>query len=194
MLRDRIVCGINDEKIQNRLLSETTLTYQKALSLSQSSETAANNMKELQKKQPSEESSSGDQAAGVNQVGGKKPKPTCFRCGKEGHLVPKCKHKKAVCHQCGKQGYIPAVCRGKPKKTGPPNKKTPPKKVGQVGEETEDEDYFLFNVNAVNEVSPRPPIVDVEIEDKSVPRELDTGSAYSLLSEKTFRELWPEAP
>ncbi len=37
-----------------------------------------------------------------------------------------------------------------------------------------------------------PPIVDVEIEDKSVPMELDTGSAYSLLSEKSFRELWPE--
>ena len=31
MLRDRLVCGINNEKIQNRLLSETELTYQKAL-------------------------------------------------------------------------------------------------------------------------------------------------------------------
>ncbi len=62
---------------------------------------------------------------------------------------------------------------------------TPPKKVGQVGEETEDEDYSLFNVNTVDEVSPCPPIIDVEIEDKSIPMELDTGLAYSFLSEKS---------
>ena len=47
MLRDRLVCGINDEKIQNRLLSETGLTYMKAMSLAQSLETAAQNLKEL---------------------------------------------------------------------------------------------------------------------------------------------------
>ena len=35
MLRDRIVCGINDDRIQQRLLSEKGLTYKKALELSQ---------------------------------------------------------------------------------------------------------------------------------------------------------------
>ena len=51
MLRDRLVWRVNDEKIQNRLLSETGLTYQKALSLAQRLETAAQNLKELQQKQ-----------------------------------------------------------------------------------------------------------------------------------------------
>ena len=50
-LRDRLVWCINDEKIQNRLLSETGLTYQKALSLAQRLETAGQNLKELQQKQ-----------------------------------------------------------------------------------------------------------------------------------------------
>ena len=48
MLRDRIVCGINDDRIQQRLLSEKGLTYKKALELSQGLERAAKNVRELQ--------------------------------------------------------------------------------------------------------------------------------------------------
>ena len=49
MLRDRIVCGINDDRIQQRLLSEKGLTYKKApVELSQGLETAAKNVRELQ--------------------------------------------------------------------------------------------------------------------------------------------------
>ena len=47
MLRDRLVCGISDDKTQNRLLSEAKLTYKKALEIAQSQETAAQNLKEL---------------------------------------------------------------------------------------------------------------------------------------------------
>ena len=48
MLRDRIVCGINNGAIQKRLLAESTLTYQKALELAQGLEAAAKNLRELQ--------------------------------------------------------------------------------------------------------------------------------------------------
>jgi len=47
MLRDRIVCGINDSTIQKRLLAESKLTYQQALDLARGLETAAKNVKEL---------------------------------------------------------------------------------------------------------------------------------------------------
>ena len=47
MLRDRIVCGINDAIIQCRLLSEKALTFKTALELAQSMESAAKNLKEL---------------------------------------------------------------------------------------------------------------------------------------------------
>ena len=41
MLRDRLVCGINDESIQRRLLAESTLTFKKAFELAQGMETAS---------------------------------------------------------------------------------------------------------------------------------------------------------
>ena len=41
MIRDRIVCGINDTAVQKRLLAEPGLTYAKAVEIAQGAETAA---------------------------------------------------------------------------------------------------------------------------------------------------------
>ena len=46
MLRDRLVCGINDDAIQRRLLSEQNLTFDKALTTAQGLEAAAKNLRE----------------------------------------------------------------------------------------------------------------------------------------------------
>ena len=96
MLRDRIVCVINHDKIQNRLLSETTLTYQRAMDLAQSLETAAQNLRELQKtgfrsEHSREEPMLTDKPTVVSKVesgveSGDR-KVTCYRCGKEGHIA-----------------------------------------------------------------------------------------------------------
>ena len=52
MLRDRLVCGINDSAIQRRLLAEPKLTFKKALDLSRGLETAARNVEELKTAPP----------------------------------------------------------------------------------------------------------------------------------------------
>ena len=46
MIRDCLVCGINDGAIQKRLLVELTLTYTKAVELTLSAEAAAQSMRE----------------------------------------------------------------------------------------------------------------------------------------------------
>ncbi|XP_026006850.1 synaptotagmin-14 isoform X3 [Astatotilapia calliptera] len=48
MLRDRIVCGIKEDRIQRRLLSEIDLTFDKALSIAVAMETANKNAQDLQ--------------------------------------------------------------------------------------------------------------------------------------------------
>ncbi|TWW76465.1 Retrovirus-related Pol polyprotein from transposon 412 [Takifugu flavidus] len=47
IIRDRLVCGIVDDRIQRRLLSEPDLTFDKALKLAQAIETACKDVKEL---------------------------------------------------------------------------------------------------------------------------------------------------
>ena len=53
MLRDRLVCGINDEQIQRRLLAESSLDFKKAMKLATSMETAAKNARDLTPKMAS---------------------------------------------------------------------------------------------------------------------------------------------
>ena len=49
MLRDRLVCGINDERMQRRLLAEPDLTCKKAVQLAQAIESAEQNVRDLHK-------------------------------------------------------------------------------------------------------------------------------------------------
>ena len=48
MIRDRLVCGVNHEGIQRKLLSEKDLTYKRAFELATAVEAAKRNSKELQ--------------------------------------------------------------------------------------------------------------------------------------------------
>ena len=49
MIRDRLVCGIRDARVQRRLLSEAELDLKKAFDLAQSSEIADKNAKDIQR-------------------------------------------------------------------------------------------------------------------------------------------------
>ena len=53
MIRDRIVCGINDDRTQRRLLSESTLDFKKAMEIAQGMEVAARNIIDLHAQNPS---------------------------------------------------------------------------------------------------------------------------------------------
>ena len=48
MIRDRLVCGVNDNRIQRALLQETELTYEKALDIAQGIEAASKDVQKLQ--------------------------------------------------------------------------------------------------------------------------------------------------
>ena len=54
MLRDMIVCGIRDEKIQRRLLVEKDLAFQKVYEIATSMEITSQNMTVLQESKESE--------------------------------------------------------------------------------------------------------------------------------------------
>ena len=114
MLRDRLVCGINDSRIQRRLLSEPELTP-KAYELAQALETVDKDAREVMT------SAHVDfQPTHIN-VLQKKPNrpatppshgPVCYRCG-DSHLATNCRFSDAICHFCKKRGHIAKVCRTK---------------------------------------------------------------------------------
>ena len=107
MIRDRLVCGIRDESIQQKLLSEKGLTHERAVTLVEGVETATQNLLEINPV------SGGIKREPMNIVSEREPIQwtlgasgvTCHCCGVPGHI--------ASCHQCikGKRGHLARVCR-----------------------------------------------------------------------------------
>ena len=84
MLSDKLVCGVEEPKIQQRLLAEPDLSFDKAFELTLASESADKNAKDLQP----------TALPTVNRVQHKKP--ICRHC-RDKHSAADCKFKTAEC-------------------------------------------------------------------------------------------------
>ena len=91
MIRDRLVCGINDTAIQKCLLAEPKLTYAKAIEIAQATETAAQSLRKLRSKP--EEGRASPKAdvlrTTASSLSTESSSIVCFRCGRVhvGHTV-----------------------------------------------------------------------------------------------------------
>ena len=102
MLRDRLVCGISDDRIQRLLLAERELTFEKAVEIATATEMASKNLIEIiGGKTPSSDNN-------INKVEGEtkpphfQPKQECYRCNGN-HDPSSCKYKNEVCYKCQKK-------------------------------------------------------------------------------------------
>lgn len=199
MLHDRIVCSINTPIIQRRFLAEVDLDFKKVVQLAQSVETAVRDTRELLVQKLSELRSqtaartSAHDVLQVNALINAKSSATssvmCHRCGKVGHIAVHCPFRQAKCHQYGKLGYLCKVCRSKQKSKG--QDKWEPRLCGiHVVEEAKWEYARLYTLHSSKGSVP-PLLVSMEFDSRPIFMEVDTEASYSLISEATFKELWP---
>ena len=113
MLRDRLVCGLNDEQIQRRLLAESQLEFKKAMELATAMEIADRNTRDLIAGNLTEKPEE-SQVHRVTQDPPKQPprdpkRPTkeCYCCGGQFHDPDKCRYKDKECYKCHKKGHKP---------------------------------------------------------------------------------------
>ena len=123
-LRNRFVCGLQHEAIQKRLLSESALTYPRALEIAKAMESAETSTKSLKVPEPP-----------IRKVSRQTPRSedlrSCRSCGRKNHSRENCRFRDATCYSCGKRGHIAPVCKSASASksapgTGPSRK---PKKV-----------------------------------------------------------------
>ena len=119
----------------------------------------------------------------------------CYRCGKTGHKPAACRFKDVTYRFCGKVDHLKAVCYFR-KKTEAHRKKTDPQArpvltVSQTdtAQQEDTDEYPLYTLRSPS--STLPITVSMQIEGSSVQMELDTGAAFSLMSETVFRQLFP---
>ena len=181
MLRDSLVCGINNRRIQQRLLSERSLTFAKALDIAQAMEAAAEGIEDL----------SGhvtDKVCAMkhHRTTAAKPRSTtsdrvCLRCGGP-HADSRCKFKDSKCYKCQKIGHIAKVFRSThTAKVQPKNKhKTYVLDENNVTEQS----YVLYSMYSTS----APLCRNLLINGTTVKFQIDTGASLSVMNKKTFVE------
>ena len=200
MLWDRLVCGINNQCIQRRLLAEPNLTFEKAKALAEAAERADENARELEKATPGPVGVH-KIATGKTKEGGphwSKSNTECYRCGGK-HAADKCRFRDSDCHHCGKKGHIAKACRSrKRERTHPrseralrpqPHSRSTTHHLGKSEEDsTAEAELHVFEVS---ERRSPPFVVKVQLNSCDVCMEVDTGASASIISEETFKSLWP---
>ena len=178
MIRDRLVCGVNDDHIQKRLLSEPdgNLTLRRAVQLATAMETAVKDVAMLQR------SGVEEPVHKVQPVGEDRRTPPpggCFRCGAN-HVPAECRFMDAICHNCHKRGHIARKCRSaRQPRQNRGNTRGQTHKLEQ-DEEEEETTHMLYNLDDEERVEPYRETMSVNGQD--IEFEIDTGAGMTILN------------
>jgi hypothetical protein len=215
-LRDRLVTGINDERMMRSLLQEPfkDLSLDRAFEICTAMETAVKFTDHLQastslstqqtvnaltagRKHPGRRPNNNNDTKQVNQP--QSGRGMCLRCGSNFHLSDNCLHKSSECCGCGKMGHLKKVCFKSKKdavergtRWSPAHNRTD-KSVHTVAEDNDDTydyDESVFFINQQGEEYVPPVIHTVFINNKACEFEIDSGSGVSIISNAVFDKLF----
>ena len=169
-LRDRLVCGLQNEAIQRRLLTEAKLTFAGALELAKAQEAA-----ELQAKQ-FKDPDIGVHKLSRTRLSEKDTREQCTHCGRRNHPPDQCRLKDCTCHKCGEKGHIARVCKNR-------------SQAKWVGAEEDPGVEQSYVISCVGKSHSPAMVAKVCINGSWIRMEVDTGAAVSIVSECTYRGL-----
>lgn len=192
-LRDRFVCGLINENIQKRLLTEKDLTLKRAIELATSMEAAAKGATELQQQMAQE---CHVHECNVHKIDKRQQKSdACYRCGKKSHTPAECWFKDKECNKCQKTGHIQKMCKTKMREKVKEKKfhkrKDKQREMHDIETCSSDtdsaQDLACFDVCSLKRPNRGIIWVSPKVEGKTLTMELDTGSALSVISKKDYQ-------
>ena len=188
MIRDRLVVGIRDSSLSERMQMEPDLTLERAKKMVRQREAVheqqeilkgASDVKSLEEVQTTQ----GPQKGRGKKMPIAKPKPkgrhttsqpkNCGRCGKGQHQRDQCPARDVECHRCHKKGHYSSLCYSK--------------SVSEIASSEECLDTaFLNTLQQGKESCWR---AKIQLCGKETMFKLDTGAEVTAVSEKTYQQL-----
>ena len=181
MIRDRLVVGIRDKSLAERLQMDSALTLEKAKIAIRQREAIQDN-KSLWRGDDSSDPIRVDAVKGKTKsdkhfkkvVTATTPKQ-CTRCGKGSHQRDKCPARNAVCHKCHKKGHYSAYCLSKSVAN-----------VTMINQQTHSDTAFLDTIGSDHTTSWTVKLKLLKLETMF---KLDTGAEATAISEYTHSAL-----
>ena len=194
LIRDRIVCGIRNQTIKERLLRESELTLQKTLDICRASEVSPKQVKSL-----SDLSSANVDALGKDQRkhnhrgnfrrhnnkpdNGKPPNKSCGNCGRV-HEPKSCPAYGKKCNNCHKLGHFAKLCRSQDK--------NPKKSVHDVDYESDSSTHGIDMVKTAVTSDNEEEHASLKINNTTICIKLDSGAETNVLTKKDFETAVPK--
>ena len=193
LLRDRIVVGIRDKGLSEKLQMDPSLTLEKAKTQVRQKEAVLEHRQELhkanvegvgyQRKKPKGRSNPHSKKGGArgphktNQ-----PNRPCMRCGKPRHPAPdKCPALSATCFKCRRKGHYESQCLSK----------TVAASAEGVEADSEEDDLpedEIF-IGAIETRKGTVWLTNVQLQGKNVKFKMDTGAEVTVISEAVYHSL-----
>ena len=188
MIRDRIVVGIRDQALSERLQTVADLTLEKAKTLVRQREAAHEHQLALNGSSKMDKSLDSVQKQAFNSRGrshfpkksqsaSKGPTTKCTRCGRGPHPRHLCPAKDSECHKCHKRGHYSAQCLSK--------------SVGEICDPPESLDDFAF-LNTIGSDRDTSWTCTISVCGQDIPFKVDTGAEVTVVSEKYAEMLSPD--
>jgi len=191
LIRDRLVSGIKDDRVHEKLLSKKDLTLQKAIKILRTSQVSQFQSRDMAAEQdvtfktikrdskatgdgnsPTEASQTSNSTSGGHWARSNLTKSTrpCRYCGNRHEFKKEaCPAFGKECHKCGKKGHFSIQCR------------STTKNVYSLDDNCSDEEDLFF-ISSVKMTSSRPVVATCTVNQKhQVVFKLDTGASCNIL-------------
>ncbi|UYV66966.1 hypothetical protein LAZ67_4003476 [Cordylochernes scorpioides] len=193
MIRDRLVVGVKNFNLSDKLQLESELALEKAIQIVCQSESVKNQQKEIRQDTENRNVDAIDKKGGRNgtifqktrmkgtktynsnfpknhQGWSSNEKRKCFRCGYyQGHSKEQCPAKDAICNKCRKKGHFAKVCHTKTIQEVSSSQNNA--FIGIVGKQENVEDKWC-------EV--------IKVNDQPIKFKIDTGAEVSVMPEEIY--------
>ncbi|UYV76695.1 K02A2.6-like [Cordylochernes scorpioides] len=197
-LRDKLVCGLRDAKIQRRILSEGDVPLARVVEIALSMEAAEKNTRIFHVNEPAD--SVDKIRAEVRNRYDRVQKRKCIHCGRLHKDL--CRFREATCFRCGKRGHLATICRSRGEHTSEKqvSRFLNQRKINQIEDQEEEEEESVqrmvfmrtYDYRVKYATNDPPYVIKVRVEDTLMTFEIDTGSCLTSISEKDFKRYLPD--